>query len=261
MSAPTPFHLATAITAWRASLASSPALHGDSLDELESHLRSSIPSLIASGLSDEEAFLIASRRIGPIKAVQHEFAKVNESAVWASRASWMLAGVLLMQVLLPLSDLAMFLASVVAKHFIAIRSLRQIVPMAAIFGLEAVLVITAMRVLRSRCSDLTKLVWNLMARPVLAAIGLFILIAAAGELGRHFYRVERFEPASFPEYPSIPETYQYLRVFVLNLVTGVRPFHSGRFVAAAMCFIPQLALATAIAILGRRELAQSKAFN
>lgn len=90
MEAPTPFDLNRAIQLWRENLAPSPAFHADNLDELESHLRESIDALQSRGRAAEEAFAIATRRIGGGNALQAEFAKVNVRAVWLDRILWML---------------------------------------------------------------------------------------------------------------------------------------------------------------------------
>ncbi len=91
----TPFDLNQALSRWRGDLASAPALHAGTLDELEGHLRDSTATLVGSGLTEEEAFLVASRRLGPSPALAAEFDKVQPGAVWRVRCGWMLAGIAL----------------------------------------------------------------------------------------------------------------------------------------------------------------------
>lgn len=86
------FDLNEAIRSWRATLEVSPALRAETVDELESHLRDSAAALEAGGLSAEEAFLIACRRLGTSAALEREFGKVNTGQVWLNRAVWMVAG-------------------------------------------------------------------------------------------------------------------------------------------------------------------------
>jgi hypothetical protein len=50
------------------------------VDELESHLRDSISRLRATGLSEEESWVIAQKRIGQIDSLEQEFAKLAESS-------------------------------------------------------------------------------------------------------------------------------------------------------------------------------------
>ena len=72
----TPFDLNEAIRRWRENLGASHALSADNLEELASHLRASVQKLQADGLSEEEAFLAATRRLGERGALEREFAKV-----------------------------------------------------------------------------------------------------------------------------------------------------------------------------------------
>lgn len=80
------------IQQWRAQLAQSPAFKQENVDELEEHLRDSMARLQLQGLSEEEAFLVASRRIGAGQKLEAEFGKVNRTTVWMQRAFWMLVG-------------------------------------------------------------------------------------------------------------------------------------------------------------------------
>lgn len=81
-----------AIQQWRRNLAQSPAFRSENLAELESHLRDSIGALQARGLSAEESFLIAVRRMGGGAPLETEFGKVNGSAIWLDRLLWTLIG-------------------------------------------------------------------------------------------------------------------------------------------------------------------------
>jgi hypothetical protein len=87
------FDLDRSIRAWREHLAQSPALQRENLDELESHIRDSIATLQTRGLSESEAFLIASGRIGVGRQLEDEFEKVNRNGIWLERLLWMLIGV------------------------------------------------------------------------------------------------------------------------------------------------------------------------
>jgi hypothetical protein len=93
MESTTPFDLTLAIQHWRETLGQSPAFRRENLDELEMHLRESVATLSARGLSLEESFLIATRRIGNERALAAEFGKVNRNAVWLDRVLWMLIGI------------------------------------------------------------------------------------------------------------------------------------------------------------------------
>jgi hypothetical protein len=86
------FDLNRAIQDWRESLAQSPAFRSEDIDELESHLRDSVAALLMRGLFSEEAFMVASKRIGRGDALGMEFTKMNRQAVWFDRMLWVLIG-------------------------------------------------------------------------------------------------------------------------------------------------------------------------
>ena len=100
------FDLNDALHGWRGKLAESSAISGESLNELESHLRDSIARLQATGLSDEETFLIASKRIGTNRALGAEFGKVNGSGILFDRLLWILIAFQVWRVLLSVSAVA-----------------------------------------------------------------------------------------------------------------------------------------------------------
>src|SRR5438132_9282368 len=72
-----PFILKVEIRRWREQLSRMPSLRQENLDELELHLREAMTTLQARGLSEEEAWLTAQRRLGDVGALENEFAKVN----------------------------------------------------------------------------------------------------------------------------------------------------------------------------------------
>src|ERR1700744_3695824 len=88
----TAFDLNRAVQTWRENLAQSPAFERENLNELESHLRDSVTSLQTRGLSPEEAFFVATKRIGQGRVLEREFGKVNSRAVWIDRLLWILLG-------------------------------------------------------------------------------------------------------------------------------------------------------------------------
>ena len=52
------------------------------VDEMESHLRDRVSDLTAAGLTDDEAFLIAVKRIGNVDAISREFAREHSDRLW-----------------------------------------------------------------------------------------------------------------------------------------------------------------------------------
>ena len=89
----TAFDLNLAIQHWREGLAQSAAFRNENLDELESHLRDSIERLQSPGLSGEEAFLIATRRVGNAQRLEQEYGKMNGTGIWLDRCLWVLVAV------------------------------------------------------------------------------------------------------------------------------------------------------------------------
>jgi hypothetical protein len=88
------FDLNEHIAKWRHKQGQSETLATRDLDELEGHLREEIEQLVASKLSQEEAFLVARHRLGDADSLAEEFAKINASVLWRKRLFWMAAGVL-----------------------------------------------------------------------------------------------------------------------------------------------------------------------
>jgi hypothetical protein len=72
----------TQIAEWRAHVAKAPAVNGHDVAELEDHLRSQIDELCAAGLTSDEAFLIAVKRMGELDVVSREFARVHSGRLW-----------------------------------------------------------------------------------------------------------------------------------------------------------------------------------
>lgn len=93
METATAFILNNAIASWRDEVSRSPNLRPEDVAELEGHLRDSLEGLQARGLSQEEAFLVATRRLGHPAGLESEFAKINRREVWLNRLLWMLIGV------------------------------------------------------------------------------------------------------------------------------------------------------------------------
>lgn len=64
----------------------------ESIRELECHLDDSMEKLKRCGLNDEEAFLLAARRLGRVDALDAEFGKVDVQQMWTNRALLILLG-------------------------------------------------------------------------------------------------------------------------------------------------------------------------
>jgi hypothetical protein len=70
------------IAEWRTYLRRRQAIHSADADELEDHLRSQAVALVQAGLTEDEAFLIAVKRIGELDALSREFAREHSERLW-----------------------------------------------------------------------------------------------------------------------------------------------------------------------------------
>lgn len=70
------------IAEWRAYVGQARAVDGSDVDELEAHLRDQIADLRTAGLSDDEAFLVAVKRMGDIDGLSREFAREHSDRLW-----------------------------------------------------------------------------------------------------------------------------------------------------------------------------------
>jgi hypothetical protein len=75
-------YLEQQIAAWRAHLKNSRTITAADGNELEDHLREQIGALGEQGLSDDEAFLVAVKRMGAIDALTREFAREHSERLW-----------------------------------------------------------------------------------------------------------------------------------------------------------------------------------
>lgn len=70
------------IREWRSYLQRRQSIHHVDVDELEDHLRSQISDLGAAGLSGDESFLVAIKRIGGVNELSREFARERSNQLW-----------------------------------------------------------------------------------------------------------------------------------------------------------------------------------
>jgi hypothetical protein len=70
------------IAQWRAYLRRRQAIHGSDVEELEGHLRDQLTALTGAGLTGDEAFLVAVKRMGSLDALSREFARAHSERLW-----------------------------------------------------------------------------------------------------------------------------------------------------------------------------------
>jgi hypothetical protein len=70
------------IAQWRAYVRRRRAFHGADVEELEGHLRDQMVVLTDAGLTGDEAFLVAVKRMGSLDALSREFALAHSERLW-----------------------------------------------------------------------------------------------------------------------------------------------------------------------------------
>jgi hypothetical protein len=70
------------IDQWREYLRRREAIHSTDVAELEDHLREQVAVLTDAGLTTDEAFLIAVKRMGALDAISREFAREHSERLW-----------------------------------------------------------------------------------------------------------------------------------------------------------------------------------
>ena len=70
------------IAQWRGYLRRRQAFDRQDVEELEGHLRDQVSGLTSAGLTGEEAFLVAVKRMGSLDALSREFAREHSERLW-----------------------------------------------------------------------------------------------------------------------------------------------------------------------------------
>jgi hypothetical protein len=70
------------IAQWREHVRSRHTLHGPDVEQLEGQLRDQLVALTEAGLSGDEAFLVAVKRMGNLDALSREFARAHSGRLW-----------------------------------------------------------------------------------------------------------------------------------------------------------------------------------
>jgi hypothetical protein len=70
------------IDQWRSYLRRRQAIHTVDVAELEDHLREQVAGLVAAGLTTDEAFLVAVKRMGDLDTLSREFAREHSDRLW-----------------------------------------------------------------------------------------------------------------------------------------------------------------------------------
>lgn len=74
--------LESQIAEWRAYVGQERTVDGPDIEELEAHLRDQMADLCDAGLSEDEAFLVAVKRMGDVDGLSREFAREHSDRLW-----------------------------------------------------------------------------------------------------------------------------------------------------------------------------------
>ncbi len=88
------FSLEDNIKQWGVRLQQSDTCQTRDIEELEGHLRDEIAYLSHVGLSEDEAFIVSTRRLGHPSDLANEYAKINPGVIFRKRLLWMCIGLL-----------------------------------------------------------------------------------------------------------------------------------------------------------------------
>ncbi len=162
------------IAQWRDSLACSETMRDSDVDELENHLREELETLSTSGLSPNEAFFVARRRLGDTAALEAEFAKAHPHRRLGHHLFWMVVGVLTARlfgtVCMLVSNASIWLGYILGLRGIWLVLAYGVAQTVAL----AILVLLAWRYYASRVQATT------VKRSLSISTGLFIACALAG---------------------------------------------------------------------------------
>jgi len=101
----TDFELISALENWKLQFVQNENFSADDISELESHLRDEITELKDLGLSEEESFLIAQKRMGSIAEITPEFTKVNAKEYFKNKILTAIKGILIVFAFLNITGL------------------------------------------------------------------------------------------------------------------------------------------------------------
>lgn len=190
----TNFNLNDSIDIWKSKLSKNSTMTVDNIDELESHLQDEIQELEQLGLSTEESFLIAKKRIGNVKNLTAEYEKVNKSYYFKNSIIPYIKGILMFVAFKTMTGLLINLTTLVAIKFNINKNLNSI---SIIIPIVATLILVALMYRKYKNSD-----WifrKLTGIPVLVS---FIFV---GKLINYFSSLSVF-------YTIEPAEYSFLKI-------------------------------------------------
>jgi len=170
------------------------------LDELEAHLRDSVTALQARDLSAEEAFYVATKRVGNGAMLVKEFGKINAVNVWVERSLWALIAMQTWTVIQTIFMTMGISLHVYGPSLISADSIWSTISSVMLYSIIPMMVVVLIfwGLFKSPKSKLGGFLENLSVRPGAVALLFFLL-----SVGAHFFHaymvkeINRWEGAAF----------------------------------------------------------------
>jgi len=115
MESRTTFDITKTVRDWKFKLSTNSSITSDNINELESHLLDEITELQSIGLNEEEAFMVAQKRIGSLDNIAIEFSKINRIQHFSNRILPYLRGVLAYVAILGILNCLLYTLMLVTK--------------------------------------------------------------------------------------------------------------------------------------------------
>jgi hypothetical protein len=199
MEPQTRFDLTQAIAQWRKGISARPEVSAEDIRELESHLTEGFAGFREMGLTSEDAFWLARRKLGPGDRISAEFHKLDPERVWRQRAFWMVLGIAVSSLWGQVSGLVAYLVMIMAVSKVGPEYLTyaSTVTNVATSGLFAVAIVVL-----SRGSLLAALADRFKPRfPLL--LGLWLVLQSGPLAAVAFYTFVDFRGLPRPYWPSL----------------------------------------------------------
>lgn len=187
------FDLNRALESWRQGLAAQPQLSADDRRELERHLADSMADLQGRGLSQEESFWLAQRRIGRPQQLAEEFEKVDIAKVWRERLFWIWFAFFSWQIFIELIG-SLTIATIRSRPPFHAEQFAVLAALSEFLSLLAPVVLVVMLAkgkLISQCSRLFQLIQNRRRLAIATLITILLSLAIRSVAAAHFYSHQR----------------------------------------------------------------------
>ncbi|NLW83023.1 MAG: hypothetical protein GXY41_01250 [Phycisphaerae bacterium] len=181
------FSINEAIEGWKQELAGRQTMIASDIEELEAHLQDEMDSLSIAGLSEEESFVIASRRIGNPDSICQEFAKINATVIWRNRFFWMIMGIVLIQIISKFASFFAFIGTIIGCQLIGWNPLIVGVISAGIQFAIMLWLCLGLYFAAVKLSVFQRLRQKTQIRIIIVVIGLNVLLGVLLNLGVRFW--------------------------------------------------------------------------